>query len=100
MKPPTFDRFFSRIYVLKLVQSSPSTVLSLVDRLRERGIEKNIRSLRPILRSLLMARAITAELVEGSGRVYCITEQGRAELEAYMAQLAVLKADLEPAEKK
>ncbi len=96
MKPPTFDRFFSRIYVLKLVQSSPSTVLSLVDRLRERGIDKNIRSLRPILRSLLMARAITAELVEGSGRVYCITEQGRAELEAYMAQLAVLKADLEP----
>ncbi|SPA32444.1 helix-turn-helix transcriptional regulator [Cupriavidus taiwanensis] len=98
MKPPTLDRFFSRIYVLKLVQSSPSTVLSLVDRLRERGIEKNIRSLRPILRSLMMARAITAELVEGSGRVYCITAQGRAELESYISHLAVLKAELEPAD--
>ncbi|SOY68911.1 conserved hypothetical protein [Cupriavidus taiwanensis] len=98
MKPPTLDRFFSRIYVLKLVQSSPSTVLSLVDRLRERGIDKNIRSLRPVLRSLMMARAITAELVEGSGRVYCITAQGRAELEAYISHLAVLKAELEPAD--
>jgi hypothetical protein len=29
-------------------------------------------SLRPILRSLMIARAITAELVEDSGRVYWI----------------------------
>ncbi len=76
MKPPILDRFFSRIYVLKLVQSSPSTVLSLVDRLRERGIDKSIRSLRPILRSLMMARAITAELVEGSGRVIASPSRG------------------------
>lgn len=96
MKPPTLDRLFSRVYILKLVQSSPATVMNLVDRLRERGIDKNIRSLRPVLRSLMMARAITAELVEGSGRVYCITERGRAELEQYLSHLSVLKAELAP----
>jgi DNA-binding PadR family transcriptional regulator len=50
-----------------------------MERLRERGIDKNIRALRPILRSLMMARAITAELVEGNGRVYSITDAGRAQ---------------------
>ena len=95
MKAPTLDQFVSRVYILKFVQSSPTTVLSLVDRLREHGIEKNIRSLRPILRSLMIARAITAELVEGSGRVYCITDSGRAELDAYLARLGTLQSDIE-----
>ena len=98
MKSPNLDRFFSRVYVLKLVQASPSTVLNLVDRLRDCGIEKNIRSLRPVLRSLMIARAITAELVEGSGRVYCITDTGRAELDQYLSHLDVLKADLSKAD--
>nr|WP_324291665.1 hypothetical protein [Cupriavidus sp. D39] len=51
----------------------PSTVLNLVDCLRDSGgIEKNSRSLRPMLRSLMIARAITAELVApGQGRVLC-----------------------------
>jgi hypothetical protein len=40
---PTLDQFVSRLYILKFVQSSPATVLSLVDRLREHGIEKNIQ---------------------------------------------------------
>ncbi len=93
-----FDRFVSRLYILKLVQSSPSTILNLVDRLRDRGIDKNIRSLRPVLRSLMIARAITAELVEGSGRVYCITESGRKELNAYLQHLDVLTGDLAPEE--
>jgi len=98
MKPPPIDRLFSRIYILKLVQASPSTIMNLVDRLRERGIDKNIRSLRPVLRSLMIARAITAELVEGSGRVYCITDSGRAELDRYLSQLDILRSDLEAGE--
>jgi len=93
MKILTIDRLVSRLYILKFVKARPSTVLNLVDRLREHGIEKNIRSLRPILRSLMIARAITAELVEGSGRVYCITENGRAELDAYLAHLDILQTD-------
>ncbi|CAG2160851.1 helix-turn-helix transcriptional regulator [Cupriavidus numazuensis] len=93
MKSPSLDRVFSRIYILKLVHASPSTVMNLVDRLREYGLELNIRSLRPILRSLMIARAITAELVEGSGRVYCITDSGRDELERYLSHLDVLKRD-------
>ncbi|WP_454727168.1 MULTISPECIES: transcriptional regulator [Cupriavidus] len=95
MKTPTLDRFVSRLYILKFVESSPSTVLTLVERLREHGIEKNIRSLRPILRSLMIARAITAELVEGSGRVYCITDSGKDELDKYLAHLDVLQSDIE-----
>jgi DNA-binding PadR family transcriptional regulator len=95
MKTPSLDRIVSRLYVLKLVQSSPSTVFHLMERLRERGIDKNIRALRPVLRSLMMARAITAELVEGNGRVYTITDQGRAELDAYLSHLDVLKSDVE-----
>lgn len=91
---PTPDLLFSRLYVLKLVQSRPSTVMNLVDRLRSFGIDRNIRNLRPVLRSLMIARSITAELVEGSGRVYCITESGRQELERYMAHVDILKADL------
>lgn len=91
---PTPDLLFSRLYVLKLVQSRPSTVMNLVDRLRAFGIDRNIRTLRPVLRSLMIARSITAELVEGSGRVYCITEAGRQELERYMAHVDILKADL------
>ncbi|WER47898.1 helix-turn-helix transcriptional regulator [Cupriavidus sp. WKF15] len=91
MKPPSLDRVFSRIFILKLVRASPSTVMNLVDQLREYGIELNIRSLRPILRSLMIARAITAELVEGSGRVYCITDSGRDELERYLSHLDILK---------
>ncbi|MFJ5383155.1 helix-turn-helix transcriptional regulator [Cupriavidus sp. CER94] len=91
MKPPSLDRIVSRLYILKLVQASPSTVFNLMERLRERGIDKNIRALRPVLRSLMMARAITAELVEGNGRVYTITDQGRAELDSYLSHLAVLK---------
>ncbi|AOY94765.1 transcriptional regulator [Cupriavidus sp. USMAA2-4] len=93
MKTPTLDRFVSRLYILKFVKARPATVLNLVDRLREHGIDKNIRSLRPILRSLMIARAITAELVEGSGRVYCITEQGRAELDRYLAHLDILQSE-------
>lgn len=93
MKTPSLDRIVSRLYILKLVQSSPSTVFNLMERLRERGIDKNIRALRPILRSLMMARAITAELVEGNGRVYTITAEGRAELDAYLSHLDVLKDD-------
>jgi DNA-binding PadR family transcriptional regulator len=65
-----------------------------MERLRERGIDKNIRALRPILRSLMMARSISAELVEGNGRVYSITDAGRAELEAYLSHLDVLKTGL------
>ncbi len=95
MKTPTLDGFVSRLYILKFVQSSPATVLTLVDRLRERGVEKNIRSLRPILRSLMIARAITAELVEGSGRVYCITDSGREELNKYLSHLDILQSDIE-----
>ncbi len=95
MKPPSLDRIVSRLYILKLVQSSPSTVFNLMERLRERGIDKNIRALRPILRSLMIARAITAELVEGNGRVYSITDAGRAELDAYLSHLDVLKSDVE-----
>ncbi|WP_423199841.1 MULTISPECIES: transcriptional regulator [unclassified Cupriavidus] len=98
MKPPVLDRVVFRLYILKLVQASPSTVFNLVERLRERGIEKNIRALRPILRSLMMARAITAELVEGNGRVYCITDAGRAELDAYLSHLSVLKQEMEQIE--
>ncbi|CAG9173492.1 PadR family transcriptional regulator [Cupriavidus pampae] len=94
MSPPPLDRVVFRLYILKLVQSSPSTVFNLVERLRARGIDKNIRALRPILRSLMMARAITAELVEGNGRVYCITDAGRAELDAYLSHLAVLRDDV------
>ncbi|WP_020206914.1 MULTISPECIES: helix-turn-helix transcriptional regulator [Cupriavidus] len=97
MKTPALDRLVSRLYILKLVQASPSTVLTLVERLREHGIDNNIRSLRPILRSLLIARAITAELVEGSGRVYCITDSGKDELDKYLSHLDVLQGDLEPA---
>ncbi|WP_420995680.1 transcriptional regulator [Cupriavidus sp. 30B13] len=97
MKTPALDRFVSRLYVLKLVQSSPSTVLTLVERLREHGIDNNIRSLRPILRSLMIARAITAELVEGSGRVYCITDSGKDELDKYLSHLDVLQGEIEPA---
>jgi len=92
---PTPDLFFSRLYVLKFVQASPSTIMNLVDRLRAFGIDRNIRTLRPVLRSLMIARAITADLVEGSGRVYCITDQGRAELERYMAHVNLLQADLD-----
>ena len=51
-------------------------------------------SLRPILRSLLIARAITAELVEGNGRVYSITDSGREELDAYLSHLDVLQNDI------
>ena len=94
MKRPTIDSLVSRLYILKFVQASPATVLALVDRLREHGIEKNIRSLRPILRSLLIARAITAELVEGNGRVYSITDSGREELDAYLSHLDVLQNDI------
>ncbi|WP_404993704.1 PadR family transcriptional regulator [Cupriavidus pauculus] len=94
MKPPSLDRIVSRLYILKLVQASPATVFNLMERLRERGIDKNIRALRPILRSLMMARAITAELVEGNGRVYSITDAGRAELDAYLAHLDVLKEEV------
>ncbi|AZG15751.1 MULTISPECIES: PadR family transcriptional regulator [Cupriavidus] len=95
MKTPSLDRIVSRLYILKLVQASPSTVFNLVERLRERGIDKNIRALRPVLRSLMMARAITAELVEGNGRVYTITDEGRAELDAYLSHLDVLQRDVE-----
>lgn len=95
MKTPSPDRIVSRLYILKLVQASPSTVFNLVERLRERGIDKNIRALRPVLRSLMMARAITAELVEGNGRVYTITDEGRAELDAYLSHLDVLQRDVE-----
>ncbi|MBY4896987.1 helix-turn-helix transcriptional regulator [Cupriavidus sp. AU9028] len=91
MKRPTIDSLLSRLYILKFVQSHPITVLGLVEKLREQGIDKNIRSLRPILRSLLLARAITAELVEGNGRVYSITDQGREELDAYLSHLDVLQ---------
>ncbi|WP_454766831.1 PadR family transcriptional regulator [Cupriavidus campinensis] len=94
MKTPSLDRVVSRLYILRFVQASPSTVFNLMERLRERGIDKNIRALRPILRSLMMARAITAELVEGNGRVYAITDAGRAELDAYLAHLDVLKSDI------
>jgi len=94
MITPSLDRVVSRLYILKLVQASPSTVFSLMERLRERGIDKNIRALRPILRSLMIARSITAELVEGNGRVYTITDSGRAELDAYLSHLDVLKSDL------
>jgi DNA-binding PadR family transcriptional regulator len=94
MKTPSLDRIVSRLYILRLVQSSPSTVFNLMERLRERGIDKNIRALRPILRSLMMARSISAELVEGNGRVYSITDTGRAELEAYLSHLDVLKTGL------
>ncbi|KAB0603412.1 MAG: transcriptional regulator [Cupriavidus sp.] len=94
MKPPSLDRIVSRLYILKLVQASPATVFNLMERLRERGIDKNIRALRPILRSLMMARAITAELVEGNGRVYSITDAGRAELDAYLSHLDVLKEEV------
>lgn len=94
MKPPSLDRIVSRLYILKLVQASPATVFNLMERLRERGIDKNIRALRPILRSLMMARAITAELVEGNGRVYSITDAGRAELNAYLSHLDVLKEEV------
>lgn len=95
MRAPTLDGFVSKLYILKLVQSSPSTVMTLVDRLREHGVDKNIRSLRPILRSLMIARAITAELVEGSGRVYCITDSGREELNNYLSHLGALQGDIE-----
>ncbi|MGO4331656.1 transcriptional regulator [Cupriavidus sp. 2TAF22] len=94
MRTPTLDRFVSRLYILKFVQSSPSTVLTLVERLRDHGVENNIRSLRPILRSLMIARAITAELVEGSGRVYCITDSGKDELDKYLSHLDVLQSDI------
>ncbi|RZT36287.1 PadR family transcriptional regulator [Cupriavidus agavae] len=94
MKSPSLEKIVSRLYILKIVQARPSTVFNLMERLRERGIDKNIRALRPVLRSLMMARAITAELVEGNGRVYTITDQGRAELDAYMSHLAVLKDEL------
>ncbi len=47
MITPSLDRVVSRLYILKLVQASPSTVFSLMERLRERGIDKNIRALRP-----------------------------------------------------
>ncbi|SDC82394.1 transcriptional regulator, PadR family [Cupriavidus sp. YR651] len=94
MKTPSLDRVVSRLYILKLVQASPSTVFNLMERLRERGIDKNIRALRPVLRSLMIARSITAELVEGNGRVYSITNSGRAELDAYLSHLDVLKSDL------
>ncbi len=100
MKPPPLDRVVFRLYILKLVQASPATVFNLVERLRDRGIDKNIRALRPILRSLMMARAITAELVEGNGRVYCITDSGRAELDAYLSHLAVLRDDIEDVEER
>ncbi|WP_427307030.1 helix-turn-helix transcriptional regulator [Cupriavidus sp. H39] len=98
MKAPNLKRVLSRLYILKIVQANPATVLTLADRLRERGIEENIRSLRPILRSLMMARAITAQLVEGSGRVYRITDEGREELEVYLSHLDVLQKDSQPAE--
>ncbi|MGY8527030.1 transcriptional regulator [Paracidovorax citrulli] len=94
MKRPTIDSLVSRLYILKFVQSHPVTVLGLVDKLRERGIDKNIRSLRPILRSLLLARAITAELVEGNGRVYSITDRGREELDAYLSHLDLLQNEI------
>jgi DNA-binding PadR family transcriptional regulator len=94
MTLPSPDLFFSRLYVLKLVQGSPSTIMNLVDRLRDFGIEKNIRSLRPVLRSLMMASAITAELVEGSGRVYCITDSGRAELASYLQHFDALRSEV------
>jgi DNA-binding PadR family transcriptional regulator len=42
----------------------------------------------------MMARSITAELVEGNGRVYSITDAGRAELDAYLAHLNVLQDDM------
>ncbi len=42
----------------------------------------------------MIARSITAELVEGNGRVYAITDSGRAELDAYLSHLDVLKSDL------
>lgn len=93
MKPPTLKRVLSRLYILRIVQASPATVMTLVDRLRERGLDENIRSLRPILRSLLLARAITAQLVEGSGRVYCITDEGREELQVYLSHLNILQMD-------
>ena len=98
MKSPNLKRVLSRLYILKIVQARPATVLTLADRLRERGLEENIRSLRPVLRSLMMARAITAQLVEGSGRVYCITDEGREELEAYLSHLDDLRNDNQPAE--
>jgi DNA-binding PadR family transcriptional regulator len=72
-------------------------VLSLADRLRESGFNENIRSLRPTLRSLMIARAITAQLLEGTGRVYCITDEGRRELDVYLAQLEVLVPGGRPA---
>lgn len=93
MKRPTFESLVSRLYILKFVQARPATVLALADRLREQGIEKNIRSLRPILRSLMITRAITAELVEGSGRVYRITESGRNELENTLSHFGMLHGD-------
>ncbi|MEN7529692.1 MULTISPECIES: PadR family transcriptional regulator [unclassified Cupriavidus] len=95
MRTPSLEKIVSRLHILKIVQTRPSTVFNLMERLRERGIDKNIRALRPILRSLMMARAITAELVEGNGRVYTITDQGRAELDAYLTHLAVLKDDVQ-----
>ncbi|NUO88172.1 MAG: transcriptional regulator [Cupriavidus sp.] len=100
MKRPNLKRVLSRLYILKIIQGSPATILTLTDRLRERGIEENIRSLRPILRSLMMARAITAELVEGSGRVYCITDAGRQELEDYLFHLDILQSDNGAAEER
>ena len=48
----------------------------------------------PVLEAL-MARAITAELVEGNGRVYSITDAGRAELDAYLSHLDVLKDNVD-----
>ncbi|WP_341249733.1 transcriptional regulator [Cupriavidus pauculus] len=90
MKTPALTRALSRLYILKLVQAGPMTVLSLADRLRESGFNENIRSLRPTLRSLMIARAITAQLIEGTGRVYCITDEGRQELDVYLAQLEAL----------
>ena len=94
MKRPALDSLVSRLYILKFVRSHPATVLSLTDRLRERGINKDIRALRPILRSLMMARAITAQLEEGTGRVYSITDRGREELDVYLAHLDVLHHDI------
>ncbi|PLQ00344.1 PadR family transcriptional regulator [Cupriavidus pauculus] len=91
MKPQTLKRVLSRLYILKLVQAGPATVLNLAESLRERGFNENIRSLRPILRSLMMARAITAQLVEGSGRVYSITDEGRKELNTYLVHLEILQ---------
>jgi DNA-binding PadR family transcriptional regulator len=95
MKRPIIDSLVARLYILKFVQASPANVMTLVERLRERGIQQNIRSLRPIVRSLMIARAITAELVEGSGRVYLITDSGRDELRAYLSHLDSLHADAE-----